>query len=195
MRTNKQFIAKNKGYTLLFAVLVSTIVLGVALFIVDVSKKQFELSVSSRNSAYAFYAADSGIECAVNANNWTNLNGFSSSTGGTLVCGSGTVTMTEVNPPVIFPTTLLTNDPTRPIENRVRQQSGYISLNYAPGGSTIKQCALITITTGWSTALGEPLTVVDSRGYNFCKDTPVEPDISNSATVERAIRLQQAGVW
>lgn len=54
----------NKGYTLLFAVLVSVLVLSVGLSILNISKKEFLLSSSARESTKAFYAADSGLECA-----------------------------------------------------------------------------------------------------------------------------------
>ncbi len=55
----------NKGYTLLFAVLVSSLVLAVGISILNISKKEFLLSSSARESTTAFYAADSGLECAV----------------------------------------------------------------------------------------------------------------------------------
>ena len=60
MKTNPN----NKGYTLLFAVLVSTIVLSIGISILTISKKEFLLSASARDSTSAFYAADSGLECA-----------------------------------------------------------------------------------------------------------------------------------
>lgn len=190
--TSAKFAANNRGYTLLFSVLVATIVLGVAVFIVDVSRKQYELSVAARNSIYSFYAADSGIECAVNSANWTNPDGFASTTGGTLTCGSGTMTLTSVGVPSIYPASIITGNAANPI----RQQTGYISLNYSGGGATVKPCAQLTFTTGINPVTSEPMTIVDSRGYNLCVESPsVLPDISNPGTVERALRLQQKGVW
>ena len=61
MNTNSKF---NKGYTLLFAVLVSSLVLSVGISILNISKKEFLLASSARESTTAFYAADSGLECA-----------------------------------------------------------------------------------------------------------------------------------
>ncbi len=55
----------NKGYTLLFAVLVSAIVLSVGISILNISKKEFLLASAARDSMAAFYAADSALECAV----------------------------------------------------------------------------------------------------------------------------------
>ncbi len=55
----------NKGYTLLFAVLVAALVLAVGISILNISKKEFLLATSSRDSSEAFYAADAALECAV----------------------------------------------------------------------------------------------------------------------------------
>ena len=63
MKIIKKF-SSSKGYTLLFAVIVSVLVLSIASFILSVSRKQAILSSSARDSVYAFYAADSGLECA-----------------------------------------------------------------------------------------------------------------------------------
>lgn len=57
-------LQNNKGYTLLFAVLVSSLVLAIGISILNVSKKEFLLASSARESVTAFYAADTGIECA-----------------------------------------------------------------------------------------------------------------------------------
>ncbi|MEK7514743.1 MAG: hypothetical protein AAB587_02900 [Patescibacteria group bacterium] len=54
----------SRGYTLLFAVLVSAFVLGLATSILYTSRRQVALSSSSHDSMYAVYAADTGVECA-----------------------------------------------------------------------------------------------------------------------------------
>ncbi|MDE2040942.1 MAG: hypothetical protein KGI59_00945 [Patescibacteria group bacterium] len=59
--------SQTRGYTLLFAIIVSSIVLSVAAFILEISRKQFILSTASRDSTVAIYAADTGIQCAVKA--------------------------------------------------------------------------------------------------------------------------------
>jgi Tfp pilus assembly protein PilX len=64
-RTNTSAAAHaERGYTLLFAVLVTAIVLSVAISILSIARKEFSLSVSARESQFAFYAADGGLECA-----------------------------------------------------------------------------------------------------------------------------------
>lgn len=66
-------IQKNKGYTLLFAVMVSSLVLAVGISILNISKKEFLLSSSARESITAFYAADSALECAVYHDNKSDI--------------------------------------------------------------------------------------------------------------------------
>jgi hypothetical protein len=54
-----------KGFTLLFAVLVSVLVLSVGTSMINIAVKQVILSGSGRESQFAFYAANTGIECAL----------------------------------------------------------------------------------------------------------------------------------
>jgi len=56
---------KQKGFTLLYAVLVSSIVLSASLSIINIALKQHKLSALSRESKIAFYAANTGIDCAL----------------------------------------------------------------------------------------------------------------------------------
>jgi hypothetical protein len=191
-------INTEKGYTLLFAVLTATLVLGVAVFIVGVTEKQYELSVQARNSIFSFFGADSGIECAINPGNW-GTNGFSSTTGGTLICGrasngtAGSTAFTNSGCPAA-PSNIIA-DPSNPTANAVRQWCGYIPLTFTNGTVTTSQCARVTLTTGVDSSNGNvKTTAIESRGYNICTTAPL-PDTSNTGTVERALRLLQSGVW
>lgn len=56
---------KEKGFTLLIAILITSMVLIVSFAVVNVAVKQLVLSNSNEESQYAFYNADSGVECAV----------------------------------------------------------------------------------------------------------------------------------
>lgn len=55
----------NKGFVALFSVLIASIVLTIALGIANISLKQIVLSGSVSEATKSFYAADSGIECAL----------------------------------------------------------------------------------------------------------------------------------
>lgn len=60
MRTTYQ-----KGFTVLLAALVSSLVLSLGLSIAVIVRKSIRLSSVGRDSQIAFYAADSGAECAL----------------------------------------------------------------------------------------------------------------------------------
>lgn len=60
------FLNKNqKGFVALFAVLLTSVVLAMAVGIASISLKEIVLSASASDGSRAFYAADSGIECAL----------------------------------------------------------------------------------------------------------------------------------
>ncbi len=54
-----------RGFALLFAVLTGSMLLSVGLAIFSIALKELDLSTAGRESQYAFYAADSGLECAL----------------------------------------------------------------------------------------------------------------------------------
>ncbi len=58
---NKQ----KRGFVILIAVLVSSLMISLGAFIANIAVKELQLSSSGRDSQTAFYAADSGLECAL----------------------------------------------------------------------------------------------------------------------------------
>lgn len=54
-----------KGFTVLFAMLISALLLAVGLAIFDIIFKQVSFATVVRDSNYAIYAADTGSECAL----------------------------------------------------------------------------------------------------------------------------------
>jgi hypothetical protein len=62
---NKFLTQKNKGFALLFSVIVSIVLLAIASSIISVSLKQIIFSGTGRESQLAFYSANTGIECAL----------------------------------------------------------------------------------------------------------------------------------
>jgi len=57
-------IKAKRGFTLLIAVLATSIILSISLGIFDVITKEIKLASLGRESQIAFYAADAGLECA-----------------------------------------------------------------------------------------------------------------------------------
>jgi len=62
---------KKRGFTLLFAILVSVLILAVGASIISIALKQVILAGAGRESQFAFYAANTGVECAL----YWDLNG------------------------------------------------------------------------------------------------------------------------
>ena len=62
---NSKLKTNQRGFTLLMAAIVSSIVLSVGAATFGIALKQVTLSSIGRNSQFAFYAADSGAECAL----------------------------------------------------------------------------------------------------------------------------------
>ncbi len=152
------------GYTLLFAVLVSSIVLGVALSILSISRHELLLSSTARESQYAFYAADSGLECA----SYNDLvgNAFNGGSSPTVTCkGVANVALVS-STPVNSDETIYIYSFKLPIDNMdtgvsqmcadvtvVKDITETKSLDAATGN---------LITTGTKVA-----TTIDSDGYNI----------------------------
>ena len=167
-------INKQKGYTLLFAVIVSSIVLSVGASIMNISKKETILASSVRDSITAFYAADSGLECAI----YQNVN-FSTST--TAVINFGCLgQVINLNP--------------IPIVNSFGESDGSAKFEFAIkiGGTESNACANIYVLKHYvlDRDLGEiPETIIESRGYNLGWNSSSNTcDVNGPRRVERAIR-------
>src|SRR3989344_2638244 len=154
--------SRRQGFTLLFAILVASLLLSVGLAILDLTVKRLTLSAFGRESLMAFYAADSGAECA---RYWDlKRDAFSTTTvfSGTMTCNGQVVKDSNGQPAVLGGDTL-----------SVFQFDLSI-----PGGQTLPAYVEVTLekdpVTGRST--------VSSRGYNTGVATP--------RRVERGIRTE-----
>lgn len=56
---------RQRGFTLLIAVILASVLLTVGIALLDIAYKQVILSSSAKQSQYAFYAADAALECAL----------------------------------------------------------------------------------------------------------------------------------
>lgn len=200
-----------RGYTLLFAVLIASLVLGVAVFILSVSRKQYLLSATARESMYAVYASESGIECATLEGN-EFFYPFDVS-GGQFKCknfpnddvnitfiepndeGSGMYTDVNGDKHSIFYTDTKNNQ--YPIESEADFRLAFSDKNDTSRG--IYACAVVSI-IGYEDNINRdpitdenvPVTVVRSRGYNVCVPNNATnpptwgPDTTSPRTVERA---------
>lgn len=85
----------HRGFTLLMAVLISGILLALGVAIFNIVSKEIVLTSSGRESQFAFYAADSGVECALY---WdSKQDAFSSSSPQQPQCAGASVTNYNVS--------------------------------------------------------------------------------------------------
>ena len=101
LHTHKKQGIRQKGFTLLLAALVASVVLAMGAAIYSIAVKSLNLSAVGRDSQFAFYAADTAAECALY---WDiNKNVFSTSSPPSSVsCDNASTTVstaTELPPP------------------------------------------------------------------------------------------------
>ncbi|MFZ2621090.1 MAG: hypothetical protein WAX85_01160 [Minisyncoccia bacterium] len=147
---------KNSGFTLLVAIIITSMFLVVSFVVVNVAVKQLTLTNAARESEYAFYSADSGTECAIY---WDLPKGglpssFATSTAGSITCSGITIT-----------TGSQTGIPATPSVSRIggggdANPTSIFQLNF------IRGCAVVTVTKFYSGSL--LITTVNSKGYNTC---------------------------
>src|SRR3989344_1683665 len=80
---------KNKGFTLFVAMIVTSTLLLISMGIVNLAVREVFISASGRDSQQAFYAADTGLECALYwdvQNPSTGQSAFATSTSATVYC-------------------------------------------------------------------------------------------------------------
>lgn len=87
-------MSTRRGFVLLLAVLISSILVALGGAIFDIVSKEVTLSSAGRESQFAFYAADTGIECALY---WDHEGAFASTSPTTQVsCGGTSVPVTVI---------------------------------------------------------------------------------------------------
>lgn len=149
-----------RGFTLLIAVLIGSILIALGSAIFSIVSKEIILSSSGRESQFAFFAADTGIECALY---WdVKHNAFSSGSALTdVACGGAPAVLT------------------RTAGNNGTSPTLTTSFSFSLDSGVTNPCATVTVVkTTFPTS-----TVVASQGYNTCVTT-------NPLRLERAIRVQ-----
>ncbi len=160
------------GFVLVFAVLVSGILLSVGVAIFSLTLKELIISSSGRESQFAFYASDTAGECALY---WDiRHQGFSSSVfatssssvllgnGSNVACNGEDITdpTTGWNPNMGWDITNITSTGATTV----------FDMKFSNGS-----CATVTIIKN------SGATSIDSRGYNTCENNP--------RRVERGLRI------
>jgi hypothetical protein len=136
--------SKEKGIALLITIILSGTLLLVATSIMNTALKQSFLSYASRESQYAFYAADSGIECAIywDAKNPSGFSAFlTSQPSSSITCNKDA------------------NNPNNSFTVGGPNSAPYFTISFLPD----PYCAVVTVTKGPGNT-----TSIESRGYNSC---------------------------
>lgn len=161
-----------RGFTLLLAALIASIVLAIGTAVFDIAQKELILSSAGRNSQFAFYAADSASECALF---WdTRYQYFATSTP-TLspepFCDGQTL---AVSP---------TYTPSSPASYPYTMSFWYASTD--SGGQYY--CADVSVTKSQGVQLGSVDTVVHADGYSTAVGSPSACDPPQPNTLPSAI--------
>lgn len=165
LTTNNQSLTTNykRGIALYIAITVTGALVLVSYAIIEIALKQIAISSIGRDSQQAFYAADTGAECAVywDIKNPTNpgISAFATDTPNAINCNNQPQPITFV--PVVF-----------------NNQSGTSTFRMLFG--TDPYCADVTV--GKSYVGSNRKTTIESRGYNTCDTTAPQ-------RVERAVRI------
>ena len=130
---------KKSGFVLLLAMLVSSLLLSIGLAVFNITIKQVTLASAGRESQFAFYVADTGIECALY---WDIQHGaFAVSSASDIMCNEQTFSVggSGFDVPMTF------------------------TINFPPD----LYCAIVSVTKT-DLGGGATRTIIESRGYNTC---------------------------
>lgn len=155
----------HKGYTLLFAVLLSSLVLSISVSVLNLARKEIILSSGARESSAAIYIADGAIDCAVA---YDNAQAFTSGDDETIVCDSLSIPVTFTSP--------------APSYDRytfyVTDKKGIDS-----------PCARVTVDRYIAQSPNPARTFIEARGYNLGTNVVAGTcDMPHPRKVERAFR-------
>ncbi len=170
-------IQKNKGFTLLFAMLVATLVVAIGATIISIALRQTILSGTSRESQYAFYAANTAMECA---RYWdTNVvdgskKVFPILTEDISVTTTDTAECSKYNILQNWEETDLDGTKKWTFDLQISNQEN----SFAGKGFNHTYCAEVIVTKSDNGSV--TTTTIESKGYNTC-------DTTNSRRVERGL--------
>lgn len=135
-----------KGFTLFAAMVITSTLLLVSMGVVALAVRESFLSSAGEESQYAFYAADTGIDCAIywDVKSPTGYSAFSTSTGSTIYCNNDS------------------NNPSNAQLNVGGVNQSTFTLTFLPQ----PYCATVKVTKN-----DNGTTQIESYGYNTCDTT------------------------
>ncbi|MFA6257803.1 MAG: hypothetical protein WC671_02200 [Candidatus Paceibacterota bacterium] len=143
--------SSGSGFVILFAVTLSAIFLSIALGVTNIAFREIKFSTSAKNTNDAFFAADSGIECAM-VNDKSTGSSFLDVPISTMICLGGIIS-------------IIKND-----------LSPYWSFELSGLGGGEQGCAKVTMDK-----TDPSITKVISKGYsNNGSDTSCQPTFNST---------------
>jgi hypothetical protein len=137
----KKLQKNNSGFVILFAVTISSIILAIALGLANIALKEIRFGTSAKEANEAFFAADTGAECALK-NDQSTSNSFVQSGGsGVVSCLGGNIGLSGSFPTWTFVISGL--------------------------GSDGQNCAKVTVNKDAISSPPNIITSIISKGYNL----------------------------
>jgi hypothetical protein len=154
-------IKNNNGFALLYAVVVSSIILAIAISVSDIAFKGISFSTSAKDANDAFYAADTALECALYYDSSADTqNAYTGNPSSSVSCAGNVVIISK--------------------DSLINKWTFYV-----PNlGSSGKACAMITV----DKETNAPNTQITSIGYNDGSTVPGNCIATQNST-QRVIEL------
>jgi len=164
-------VESSRGFTLLIAVVTTSILLLISFVVANIALKQILLSDAGEESQQAFYASDRGLECALY---WdlaaSPVSAFATSTPSTIRCsdeeiygGSQTIQYSGTSVQSLVGGGAFASTPT---DTSIFQLQGVNA-----------ECVIVQVTKN-----NDGTTTIDSRGYNTC-------DLNSARRFERGVTI------
>jgi hypothetical protein len=175
--TKKKNSAGSRGFSLLFAVLTGSLVLAIGIAMAGIASKELTLSSIGRESQFAFYAADTGSECALywDLKNSSGISAFSTTTAGSINCMYTSIQTGSQNIAGVGMSLVGGGGNGSP--------TSVFQVDFNTGSDPKPYCARVWVKKEYYLDNGKlkPKTTIESRGYNTCG--------ASATKVERAIRV------
>lgn len=161
---------KNRGITLFIAVAIMSILLFISFVVMNITLKSTLFASSGRDSQFAFYAADAGIECAEYWDSRFEPSKFDISTPGSPISCAGTsISTNQAISGTTTPALIGGGGSSNP--------TSIFGFTLNQGSNPVQYCAIVTVRKNV-----DGITYIYSRGYNTC-------DTSNPKRIERGIEV------
>jgi Tfp pilus assembly protein PilX len=158
----KLLYKEERGIAIYIAVTVTAALVLVSFAIINLAIKQVSISSASRDSQAAFYAADSGVECALY---WDLKNStFATTTASADIICNGK------------------NTPTSRLVGNPQNATTTFDFDFTTGDPATSNPYCVNVSVSKFYESDELKTKIEARGYNSC-------DENNARRVERAIMV------